>query len=486
MRRTWADLGGRRGERGTDGSRRGGLALLLLAAAAATAPAAPLAGHWEGAIELPGLSLTIRVDFVEGEGGTWSGSIDIPQQGAAGLPLGDIAVAADSVAFAMPGIPGDPRFSGRFADAGIAGTFTQNGRSFPFHLGRETAPGPVRPQEPAPPFPYRSEELSFASGEIRLAGTLTLPAGEGPFPAALLVSGSGPQNRDEEVFGHKPFLVIADYLTRAGIAVLRVDDRGVGGSGGSLGEATTAELAEDALAAVRTLRARPEIASARVGIIGHSEGGLIGPLAAARSQEVAFVVMLAGPGVPGGEVLRLQSARILAASGATEAEIQAQSEAMAAMLALIEAEADSAALRAKIEELAAAQVAALPDSLRPTGEEVESQLEQQLAAMNQPWFRYFITYDPRPALRQLRVPVLALIGEHDLQVPPDQNLPAIEQALREGGNRDAEVRELPGLNHLFQPSETGNPAEYATIETTFAPAALAALSDWLRARFGAP
>ena len=428
------------------------------------------------------MALTILVDFQPGEAGAWTGTIDIPMQGAKGLPLGGIAVNGEAVDFAIPGIPGDPRFSGRAGETGIEGNFTQGGQSFPFHLGRGAAPVPKRPQEPTPPFPYRSEEVKVASGAITLAGSLTLPEGAGPFPAALLVTGSGPQNSDEELLGHKPFLVLSDFLTRAGIAVLRMDDRGVGGSTGALGEATTDVLAGDALACIGFLAQRPEIDPRRIGIVGHSEGGLIGPLAASRSAQVAFVVMMAGPGIPGAELLPLQSERIQRAMGASEAEAQAQTEAMRAMLALIAAGADSAALRTKAEALAQAQVAALPDSLRPSATELSQELDQQLRSMSQPWFRYFISYDPRPALRQVKVPVLALIGEFDLQVPADRNLPEIERALKEAGNADATVRQLPGLNHLFQPTASGSPSEYGNIETTLDPLALETIRDWILAR----
>ncbi len=463
------------------------LALLLAVGAAAQAGATPeFGGHWEGAISLPSLELGIRVDFQPSETGTWSGSIDIPMQGAKGLPLAGVALNGDAVEFAIAGIPGDPRFSGRLDETGIAGNFTQGGQSFPFHLGRETAALPKRPQEPAPPFPYRTEEVKVDCGAVTLAGSLTLPEGAGPFAAALLVSGSGPQNRDEELLGHKPFLVLSDFLTRAGIAVLRLDDRGVGGSTGALGEATTEVMATDALACVAFLAGRPEIDAKRIGIVGHSEGGLIGPLAASRSALVAFVVMMAGPGVPGAELLPLQSERIQRAMGAADADVQAQREAMRALLALVMAGADSAALRAKAEVLAQAQMAALPDSLRPSPADVSQQLDQQLRSMTQPWFRYFISYDPRPALRQVKVPVLAINGEFDLQVPPDQNLPEIERALQEAGNADATVRRLPGLNHLFQPTTSGDPSEYGSIETTIDPLALETIRDWILARTATP
>jgi len=250
-----------------------------------------------------------------------------------------------------------------------------------------------RPQEPSPPYPYDEEEVRFSGGspEVTLAGTLTSPRRGAPFPCAILIGGTGRLDRDETVSGHRPFQVIADYLTRRGIAVLRVDDRGVGGSTGSVEHSSSKDFAEDVRSSMRFLRARHDIVHSRIGLIAHSEGGLIAPLVAAKSRDVAFIVMLAGPGIP----------------------------------------------------------------VTPGG------------------------YDPRPALRRVKCPVLALNGDRDQQVPPDPNLSEIERALRDGGNSDVQVATLPGLNHLFQTCETGAPAEYATIEETFAPAALDLMTTWI-------
>ncbi|MFY9820306.1 MAG: alpha/beta fold hydrolase [Thermoanaerobaculia bacterium] len=472
------------------------LLLLLLIAAPGLSRAAeapdPIraAGHWEGEINLPqdAGQLQVMVDLVR-EGGAWTGTIDIPMQGAKGLPLEDVAVQDGKVHFKIKGAPGAPTFDGTLAAApapSIQGTFTQGGASLPFRLGRDAVAKPVHFQEPKPPFPYGAEEVTYTDGAVKLAGTLTLPPGDGPFPAVVMITGSGAEDRDETIFGHKPFLVLADYLSRHGIAVLRADDRGVGGSTGSVPDSTTADFAQDALAGVRFLKTHPKIARDRIGLVGHSEGGAVGPLAASQSSDVAFVVMLAGTGVPGPDVLLLQSERMARAEGTPEEMIQKQSASIRKVVDAVRTETDPAAREAKLRE-AAREVAATmtPDELRAAGG-LDAEVDRDVRTFNSPWFRYFLTYDPRPALRQVKVPVLALDGELDLQVIPDQNLPEIEKALKEGGNKDFTLKRLPGLNHLFQPAKTGSPAEYAKIETTMDPLVLDTVTRWITERFITP
>jgi pimeloyl-ACP methyl ester carboxylesterase len=310
--------------------------------------------------------------------------------------------------------------------------------------------------------------------------------GAGPFPCAILITGSGQQDRDETLLGHKPFLVIADYLTRRGIAVLRVDDRGVGGSTGlsTLATATSADFATDVSAGLTFLKTRPEIDPKRIGLIGHSEGGLIAPLvAAARPNDVVFVVLLAGPGVPGDKILSEQSALIAAALGAPAAQVEASKPVNARLFAVIKAEADPAERKKKLDAVIAETAAQAPEGLR---DKAKADLTARLAPLSTPWFHYFFAHDPAPTLSQVRCPVLALNGSKDLQVPPKQSLPAIEAALKGGGNKDYTLKELPGLNHLFQTAKTGSPAEYADIEETFSPDALKAMGDWVVAHTAKP
>ncbi len=444
-------------------------------------------GHWEGAIELPGQALGVIIDLAQEEG-RWSGTIDIPLQGAEDLLLTAISVQGDSVSFAIEGIPGEPTFRGVLAEIDgsetIAGKFSQGMATLDFELGREKTAALVRPQEPQPPFPYTVEEVSYEDGEIHFGATLTLPSGEGPFPAALLLTGSGPQNRDEELMGHKPFLVLADYLTRAGIAVLRADDRGVGGTTGQHSTCTISDFANDALAGVRYLAKRPEIDAQRIGLIGHSEGGITGPLAASRSEDaVAFVVMLAGTGVPMDEVSILQSELMGRARGRSEERLAAESAQLRKVMDLVQAGAGSDELREPVTALVDIQLADAP-----LGDDPEASknmlIRRSLQQMTGPWYRHAVNYDPREVLRELHCPILAINGELDLQVDADQNLAEIGRVLGEAGNPDYEVHRLPGLNHLFQTATTGSVTEYAQIEETMSPTVLKLVGDWINERFG--
>ena len=273
-------------------------------------------GHWEGHIEIPGQPLAVKVDLAIDDT-DWNGTIDIPAQGAKGLPLSEIHVAEAGegmrVTFSIRGVPGNPTFDGTLQDGVINGTFSQGGVTFGFRLSREIVSDPVRPQEPKPPFPYQIEEVEFQNGDINLAGTLTVPQGDGPFPVVLLISGSGLQDRDETVFEHKPFWVLADHLSRAGIAVLRVDDPGIGKSAPHPEPPTTADFATDVEAGVTFLKRDDRIGT--VGLIGHSEGGIIAAIVASRRDDISFVVLMAGPGVPGAELLFKQNERIFDGMG---------------------------------------------------------------------------------------------------------------------------------------------------------------------------
>ena len=291
---------------------------------------------------------------------------------------------------------------------------------------------------------------------VKLAGTLTLPRGKSAFPAVILITGSGAQNRNEELLGHKPFLVLADYLTRQGVAVLRVDDRGVGGSTGSVSNSTSEIFGADVLAGIEFLKGRKEVNPKQIGLIGHSEGGLIAPMVAAQSNDVAFIVLLAGPGLPGEEILYLQSALILKASGAG-AEVLARQRATQEMIfTILKQEKDNAVVEKKLREEFDKRVASASEAEKIKAKQAaEAQIKQALS----PWFRYFLTYDPRLALAKVKCPVLALNGENDKQVLVTENLHEIESTLKAAGNKDVTIVRLPRLNHLFQTSETGSPSD---------------------------
>lgn len=455
--------------------------------AAQQPPAGPVqrfVGDWQGPLRVGGLVLRLAFTFTADSTGGLAGTLTSIDQGGVRLPV-TVTVRGDSIR--AESAPARATFTGRLVAAdSIDGAWSQGGQSFPLGLKRVAAVTVARrPQEPKPPFPYRQEEVTFASVPgVQMAGTLTLPQGTGPFPAVVLVTGSGPQDRDEELLGHKPFAVLADHLTRRGIAVLRYDDRGVGRSTGRFADATSADFAEDALAAVRYLGTRREVAPRKIGIAGHSEGGMIAPMVAVRAPEVAFLVLLAGTGLPGDSILKMQGRLIARAAGVSPEMIELSGRAQSRMFAAVKEGGDSAAVRARLRQIGTETWAGMTEEQRRASQMTPAAMEANIAQVSTPWFRYFLAYDPRPTLRRVRVPVLALNGSLDLQVPPKEDLAAIAAALREGGNRDVRTIELPGLNHLFQTTTTGSPAEYAQIEETMSPAALNAISAWILERFG--
>jgi len=433
-----------------------------------------LVGHWEGEIAVAGQRIGIALDFALREG-QLVGIMDVPEQGAAGIPLRNLRLALPQVHFeAFEGLR-LATFEGRVVGEELSGSFSQVGFSGTFRVRRL-----AQAQEA---LPYRQEEVTFTSGGLKLAGTLTLPEGDGPFPAVILISGSGAQTRDEDIFGFKVFRRLADHLTRNGIAVLRYDDRGVGGSEGNLLECTTACLAEDARAAVAFLQGRPEIDRGRIGLLGHSEGGLVAAMVAASSADVSFVVLLAGPSLPGEEILKRQLALIMRAQGASEEDIARAQERQARTFAAVRTGAGWEELRTQMEAEIRAAVLALPEEQRKAlgdlDEFVRRSAAEQLAQVQAPWFRFFLDYDPRPDLQMVRVPVLALYGERDLQVPAEANAAALREALRAGGNAAFDIFVIPEANHLFQRAITGAPDEYAKLEKDFAPGVLELIARWI-------
>jgi uncharacterized protein len=557
--------------------------------------AADPSGHWEGEITLPGTSLAIRVDLASAAG-AWSGTIDIPAQSLRGFQLDAVTVAGADVSFAMPGIPGDPKFSGQAGadQKAIQGDFTQGGQTFPFKLERAAAPAatgetpakglpgqgwagvwqgtlqvtPVvglrllleitnapghqfngaivsmdqgnariplaafaekdgaahleaasvhgqfdgqisadgseiagrwkqntldleltfkrinkepsltRPQDPKKPYPYDVENVVIEHDGIKLAGTLTLPRGPGPRRAVILIAGSGPHDRDEAIMGHRPFLIIADRLTRDGVIVLRCDKRGCGKSTGDYASATDADFVEDTLAQVAWLAARPEVDTNRLGLVGHSEGGIIAPLAAVKSPGVKFIVLLAGVGRPMEGLLERQDRDVSRTLGATDETIASNAAFQRKMFQVIKEDRSPGAAD-KLRELYHQQMAQLTDQQRKALGLTDSAFEAQIAMVLTPWFRSLLVYDPRSTLQAVKCPVLALNGDKDLQVASKENLASIREALLAGGNTHVTTVELPGLNHLFQTCQTGAISEYSQIEETFSPKALALISDWI-------
>ena len=362
----------------------------------------------------------------------------------------------------------------------IIGTWTQGSQDFKLELQKGELPlKPSRPQEPKKPYPYLEKEVKYKNLEanVVLGGTLTYPKNEPPYPAVILITGSGAEDRDETVFGHKPFLVLADYLTKRGFAVLRIDDRGVGVSTGVYIEAKNADFVSDVKAGINFLKKQEEINPKKIGLIGHSEGGVIAPIVVSENSDIAFIVLMAGPGIPLEKILYLQGELIARANNVSEAIIAKQKRIQEIMFSIIKEEknlenAEHKMRVAILNELKDIKETDLP-SFSPNS--IDAQIKMVLS----PWFRDFLTYDPKTALTKVKCPVLVMNGEKDLQVPPKENLAAIEQALIEGGNKDYKIIELPSLNHLFQTAKTGSITEYAQIEETISPKALEVIGDWL-------
>jgi pimeloyl-ACP methyl ester carboxylesterase len=407
-------------------------------------------------------------------------------QGGGEEPAADVHADGQRLVFTVPSIRGELRAELDSSGHRLLGTWQQGTVTLPIALAKadERAVLAPRPQEPARPYPYDEIEVAFAndSASITIGGTLTLPRTAGPHAVALLISGSGPQDRNQEIFGHRPFLVIADFLTRRGIGVLRVDDRGVGATGGRRESATIADYASDARSAVRFLRRHPAIDGQRIGLIGHSEGGLVASLVAEADAGLAFIVLLGSPALSGAEISLLQARTMLRAAGAPPEAIEAQTRIQAAVLDVIARVSDESIARAQIREILRRELIAAGDSSATQLPLLERQIEPQVRRSLSPWARFFLAHDPRPGLAALRSPVLVLYGGTDSQVPAIENAVEAERALAAGANRDAAVHVIPGLNHLFQTSPTGAVSEYAGIAETFAPAALEAIGDWIRVR----
>lgn len=443
-------------------------------------------GIWRGALEVDDAEVVLILRIRRDPQGQPQATLDSPYQEVRGIPASRVDFRGDRLRVEFAAVKG--RFEGAMehGDRALDGSWRQMGSSFAIRLVRlDAEPVLRRPQEPRRPFPYREEEAEYetAGAVVKLAGTLTRPDSPGPFPAMVLVSGSGPLDRDESMFGHKPFLVLADYLSRRGIAVLRPDSRGVGGSSGDLWGATARDLTDDVLAGVDYLKGRGEIDPTRIGLLGHSEGAALAAMAASRRGDVAFLVMLAGPVALGAEVIARQVELIATAESKDPADIDEWREANRTVYRILREEPDQAAAEAKIRDVLAPFIAASPDRPGKAAKIIEDSYKKVLFST---WFRSFLESDPGAALRRVACPVLAINGEKDLQVDPRQNLPLIEDALREGGNPDFTIRELPGLNHLFQHCRTGSPAEYPRIEETLAPEVLELIAAWVVERVTGP
>ncbi|MFB6306525.1 MAG: alpha/beta hydrolase family protein [Flavobacteriales bacterium] len=432
-----------------------------------------ITGDWKGTLQMGKTQLRIVFHIKKTDTG-YKSTMDSPDQGAKGLPVTKTEYNEPEIHLKVSSI--GLSYKGKI-DKGkekIKGTLKQRGQSFDMILKKGEYPDDnektkqKRPQEPKKPFPYYTENVKFQNKKdsITLAGTLTMPKKKGEFPAVILISGSGPHNRNEEIMGHKPFKVIADHLTQKGIAVLRYDERGVGKSTGDRSKVTTKVLSKDAKAAFHYLQKRKAIDNKNIGFIGHSEGGVIAPMVAAEIQKTSFIVLLAGTGMPGDKILLRQNELMMKASGKDSAYIRKTN-------------------KKNKEAYELAQNIDNDDSLRKAlGNLYEKSINKAMqvySRLKTHWMQFFLKYDPKKALKKVDCPVLALNGEKDLQVPPE-NLKAIKKALREGGNDKVTTKEFKGLNHLFQKCETGLPAEYGQIEQTIEPVVLKEIAKWINSQ----
>lgn len=439
-----------------------------------------LTGQWHGLLSTGGVDLRITINLDKNDTG-FTGKFISVDQGNATLPLQWVRAAGPDLSFSTA--VGGISYTGKWENGKITGIFSQGNQKLPLNFQRE-AIGKTsmnRPQEPKAPFPYYSEEVSFVNKEdtVKLGGTITRPSGAGTYPAVILISGSGAQNRNEELFGHKPFLVLADHLTRNGIAVLRYDDRGVGASTGNHNAANSADFARDAEAAVDYLKTRADINPRKIGLIGHSEGGLIAPMVAARNRDVAFIVLMAGTGVPGKEIIAFQNMVALKAQGLyTDALGVANRKQLEDITNIMNMPGEPLVIASAFKAYVQDVYKKLPDSLKKSVS--ENQFLAQYSPLFTTWMKFFLSYDPAPALEKLKIPVLALNGSKDMQVSPSQNLPPIEAALKRGGNKKYEIRELAGLNHFFQECNTGMANEYSRIEQTLSPVLLDEVTRFIK------
>ena len=443
-------------------------------------------GAWSGALDIQGIKLHLVLNVSTSEDKKLSATLDSPDQGAKGIPISSVSYENSVLKFAVSSAKIE--YEGTLgSDSIFMGTFKQNGNTLPLNLSRaiQEIKKIVHSQEPVKPYPYYSENVTFenSAAKINLAGTLTLPKKDGKFPVVILIAGSGPNNRDENILGHKPFLVLSDFVTKSNIAVLRCDKRGIGQSKGNYSNATTADFASDVQAAINYLKSRKEIDTQKIGLIGHSEGGIIAPMVAAQSKDVSFIILLAGTGISGDKLLLLQKEAIQRASNVDEETIKKSQKINSGAFEIVKNNYDSIAINKKLYDYFFNSLAENPEyNADNTSKEEFS--ATMVKSFNAPWMHYFVSYDPSIVLKDVQCPVLALNGSKDTQVPASVNLAAIRKGLERGKNKNVTIKELPNLNHLFQECKTGAPSEYGEIEQTFSPVALTEILKFIQTQKG--
>ncbi len=440
-----------------------------------------ISGKWVGLLKVQGIQLRLVLNISKSDS-IYTATMDSPDQGANGLPVSKVNLIDSTFIFELANAK--IKYIGILQADSISGTFMQGPLEVPlaFKKTTEEIKGQIRPQEPKPPFPYRTEDVKFLNRKenFYLSGTLTTPDSVGKYPAVILISGSGPQNRDEELMGHKPFLVISDFLTRNGFVVLRFDDRGIAKSEGDFSKATSADFANDVESAFNYLCTRQEVDFKHIGLMGHSEGGIIAPMVAAKNKNLAFIVLLAGTGVPGDQIMLEQQKLIGRATGMNEKDIEKTWEINENIFSIIKKYKDQNELYAKLKSYLSQAIKDFPKENNPKSMNDEEIIDKTIEQMANPWMLHFIRFDPKTALKKVKCPVLAVNGEKDLQVSPEQNLGTIKQILNRAGNKKVTIREFEGLNHLFQHCTTGSPFEYSNIEETFSEEVLKYIDNWIK------
>ncbi|WP_291119996.1 alpha/beta hydrolase family protein [Flavobacterium sp. UBA6135] len=440
-----------------------------------------IVGDWKGTLKVMGTDLELQFNFAKNNE-NYVGNLSVPQQKAMGIQLTAVKFENNTLDIFIE--DATITYSAKLnANNELVGKFSQRGQEFDLTLvkGFTEIIKPNRPQEPKAPFDYTIEEVIFENKKdnATLSGTLTYPKNKKSFPTVILISGSGPQDRNSEIFHHKPFWVIADYLTKNGIAVLRYDDRGVGKSTGDRKLATSNDFATDVEAAISFLKTKKQIDPKKIGLIGHSEGGMIAQIVASKDKSIAFIVLLASPGIPGNELLKEQAHRIGKAAGMTEEELVKAGKTNETIYNLVKSDLNQSDLVAQLNAVMSENLKENMLFQMQSPEEKEKTLTQQTQGITVPWFRYFMRFNPSDYIEKIKCPILALNGDKDLQVIAESNLTAIAEAVKKAGHKNSTIKEYPNLNHLFQESETGKIEEYETLEQTFSPEVLKDIKNWI-------
>lgn len=422
-------------------------------------------GSWFGIINAQSLEIKLAFHIVKKDS-LFIATMDSPDQQAFGIPVSSLLYRNSMLKIEI--VNAQIEYTGVYTGDRIMGTFKQAGLSFPLNLSRRPFERVKRPQEPKVPLPYNTEEVTFTNSadSITFGGTLSTPGLDPIKYVFVLISGSGQQNRDSEIFGHKPFLVLSDYLARNGIATLRFDDRGIGKSGGNPALSTTKDYAKDVISALRYLKGRKEFSNSKFGLIGHSEGGLIAPLVASSTDLADLMILLAAPAQRGKDVILKQQRMIASAAGVTKEELDKYEMTSSKLFELVEENKENPELYNLVYQF----------MQRESQGEEKPAIEAQARSLVNPWMLEFLFYNPVPALKNCTIPALAINGEMDLQVDPE-NLEIIKNSY--GDKNKISILREPGLNHLLQPSDSGSPAEYAKIDTTISDEILKSIVNWI-------